>query len=167
MNPIVIILILGIMILLLTPQVRASVIGYNIGRWDELCKKWAQIRGNLKPEEVKAIIMSESSGNEKAVNPSDPSYGLMGVTPLIGKAFAQAGTKEELFVPETNIKAGSGFLSELKTKYAKAYPLTDPKNGWVQMYNTGEPKFLKKGVRSPEYQAKFIRYRDKFKEDFS
>lgn len=163
MNVIVVLVVLAF--LLFGGAAYAMTKGFNISRWDRLSKSWAKIRENLQPEEIKAIIMIESSGNETAVNPADPSWGLMGITALIGNHYAKAGTKELLFDPNTNIKAGSGFLSDLKRRYAEQYPLGSG-NGWVQMYNTGEPKFLKKGVRNRSYENKFVIFTEQFKKDF-
>lgn len=133
---------------------------------NQLSRQWANIQGNLEPEEIKAIIMIESSGFVEAVNPNDPSFGLMQVTRLIGKAFGGITEDKQLFDVQTNLKAGTGFLSELKQKYAVRFPLSDPKNGWVQMYNTGEPLFLNKGVRNVSYQEKFVAFTARFRPDF-
>lgn len=130
---------------------------------DFLSIKWARTYSILKPAEIKAIIMVESSGYVQAENPADPSWGLMQVTALIGNFYGDGGTKEHLFNIESNLKAGAGFLADLKGKYAARYPLSDPRNGWVQMYNTGEPKFLSRGVRVPEYQAKFMEFLAQFR----
>lgn len=133
---------------------------------NEVSRRWAKIQGNLRPEEIKAIIMVESAGDPQAVNPADPSWGLMQVTALIGRAFAGDGTQAGLLQPEINLKAGTGFLSDLKRKYETRFPLSDPNNGWVQMYNIGEPKFLSRGIRNPPYQAKFQKFVDRFRSEF-
>ncbi len=131
-----------------------------IDKWNRLCVKYAGLSGNLKPEEIKSIIMIESSGNPASVNPLDPSYGLMGVTPLIGKAYAGISKTTDLLKPETNVKAGSRFLSDLKKKYKSGY-----QGEWVQAYNLGETKFLK-GKRVPKYQTRFENFVTRFRVDF-
>jgi hypothetical protein len=88
-----------------------------------------------------------------AENPADPSWGLMQVTRLIGNFYGDGGTKEHLLKIDNNLKAGAGFLADLKKKYASRFP----NHQWVQMYNLGEPKFLR-GARVPEYQARFLRF---------
>lgn len=110
--------------------------------WGDLAQKYAQINSILGPEEILAIIWNESTGNAQATNPGDPSWGLMGVTFGIGQAYADIDVPTSLFDPETNIKAGSGFLAHLKNKYSGDFP------DWTDAYNVGETKF-DKGVRSP------------------
>ena len=89
---------------------------------DSLIHKWATRVANLSFAEIKAIVWVESSGNPNAMNPSDPSWGLMQVTPLIGRAFAGITKNEQLLNPDTNLKAGTGFLSELKRQYESRFP---------------------------------------------
>ena len=93
-------------------------------------------------------ISIESSFNTNAKNPADPSYGLMGITPLIGRAYAKA-SDYELYNPEVNIKAGSYFLSDLDKKFKL------PPEDISEIYNLGETKY-NKGLRSPDYRRKFL-----------
>lgn len=133
-------------------------------QWDSYCKSAADITANLDPWEIKAVIAIESSGNPNSQNPSDPSYGLMGVTMPIGSQYGAAATPQDLLDPQTNISAGSGFLDYLKGRYAAQYPLGQGA-GWIQMYNLGETKFLK-GERDSSYESKFIEYSALFQPDF-
>jgi len=142
-----------------------SVSSSQMSQWDSLCISNSEASQNLLPEEIKAIIAIESSGNPNSQNPNDPSYGLMGVTMYIGREFAGVSSSSDLFVPETNVQAGSGFLDYLKTKYADRFPL-NTSDGWVQMYNLGEPRFLK-GERVPSYLSKFNSFVPQFSGDFS
>jgi hypothetical protein len=104
----------------------------------------------LSADYIRAIIDIESSWNEQAQNPSDPSYGLMQVTPPIAKEYGWLGTDPaELYDPQLNIQCGAGFLAYLFHAYSAKYP-----GEWVQMYNEGETHF-RKGARVPEYQARF------------
>jgi len=112
-------------------------------QWADLAQKYAQINPILGPEEILAIIWNESSGNPNATNPGDPSWGLMGVTMLIGAAYAGVTDPSQLLDPETNVKAGSAFLAKLKNEYSGSNP-----NDWPDAYNVGETAF-NKGVRSP------------------
>ena len=137
----------------------------TMAQWNSLCLEFANNSGVLLPEEIKAIIMIESSGNPNSQNPNDPSYGLMGVTVPIGKEFSSIQTATDLFDPNINIEAGSGLLAYLKTKYAVRFPL-DGVGGWVQMYNLGEPKFMA-GERVPNYEEKFSKYIAQYAADFS
>jgi len=122
-----------------------------------LAQSYAQVYSNLDPEEIEAVILTESGGNPNSENPADPSVGLMGVTLLIGRAYAGATSLNQLFDPDTNIKAGAGYLSELKGKYGERFPNSDPQNGWIQMYNEGEPHFLA-GERVVSYQTKYLKH---------
>jgi hypothetical protein len=125
---------------------------YN--QWYDLASNWAQVTG-LSTEEILAIITNESSGNPNATNPADPSYGLMGVSELIGRAYGNISDVSELYTPATNIKAGSTFLAYLKNKYAGSFPLGNG-SGWVQMYNEGETAFLKGSRAAKGYEEAFI-----------
>jgi hypothetical protein len=119
--------------------------------WSDLAQKYARINKILDPEEILAIIWNESTGNPNAQNPGDPSWGLMGVTSLIGETYGGITETVQLFEPDTNIKAGSAFLALLKYKYSYAAD-------WPDAYNIGETKF-KIGIRSPgpgNYQRAFF-----------
>jgi soluble lytic murein transglycosylase-like protein len=131
-------------------------------RWQALCEKYAALSGgkddsnNILPpvllwQEIASILWNESTGNPDAVNPGDPSWGLMGVERWCGMKFAGAVTAQEIIDPEINIKAGSGYLSYLKARYAKEYPNA----AWVAMYNCGEPAFLR-GFRDEPYVSAFV-----------
>jgi soluble lytic murein transglycosylase-like protein len=120
-----------------------------------LIAKWSAVSG-LEPKLIYGVVMTESSGNPEAKNPSDPSAGLMQVTPLIGRAFAGLeGTDEEvlraLMNVETNMQAGAGFLKHLQSRYATKYALRE----WVQAYNLGET-FFDQGRRNPSYGDKVV-----------
>ncbi len=137
----------------------------QLDQWNSLCLQNATASQTLLPEEIKAIIAIESSGNPDSQNPNDPSYGLMGVTMYIGREFGGVSTSSDLFDPATNVQAGSGFLDYLKAKYADRFPL-NTSDGWVQMYNLGEPRFLA-GERVPSYLSKFNSFISQFSGDFS
>jgi soluble lytic murein transglycosylase-like protein len=132
------------------------VIPPNVLRWKSLCQKYANIHEVLLWEEIAAVIWSESSGNPKACNPADPSYGLMQVTMSIGVKFShRVHTPVDLYDPDINLEAGTGFLAYLKTRYAETNPLTDPKTAWIAAYNEGEPNLWKK-IPDPPYIAAFV-----------
>lgn len=123
----------------LSGEAKVSKVPSSVLQWSDLAQRYAQIHSVLDPEEILAIIWSESSGNPSASNPGDPSWGLMGVTPLIAHAyggFDRADTSWHTDA-EKNVKAGSGFLADLKSKYSAEYP------GWVAVYNEGETNLLK------------------------
>lgn len=99
---------------------------------------------------IKAFIRTESSFNPEAVNPGDPSAGLMQTTPPTASSFlGRPLTLDDLKNPATSIEAGTRYIAHL----IRRYPLDDA----IQMYNTGEPRF-KKGLRVPDYLAKVKKY---------
>jgi len=52
----------------------------EVSRWKELAEKYAAFYSSiLDPDEILAIIWTESWGNPAKINPNDPSYGLMQV----------------------------------------------------------------------------------------
>jgi soluble lytic murein transglycosylase-like protein len=128
----------------------------NVLRWLPIAQKWAVENAPLLPNEILAIIQNESSGEPTACNPSDPSYGLMGVTMPIARRYSKrAQTPTDLYDPDINVEAGSGFLAYLKARYDISNPLTDPNSAWPAMYNAGEPAILR-GFKDPNYIAAFV-----------
>lgn len=123
--------------------------------WHDLAQHWSSVRGNLSAIEILATITEESGGNPVAINPSDPSWGLMGVSLYIGKKYAGISIGSSLFDPNINIDAGSGFLSYLKETYGSRHTLGSADGGWIQMYNMGEPAF-QSGKRVPGYEQAYM-----------
>jgi soluble lytic murein transglycosylase-like protein len=112
----------------------------SVIQWQSTAEKYAAVYPVLNANEILAIIWSESSGNPKAINPHDPSYGLMQVTIAIGRKFSpRVTTPTDLMDPDTNVEAGSGFLAHLKSTYAERFPGYK----WIQAYNCGEGNLLK------------------------
>jgi len=101
-------------------------------------------------EKIKAVLFIESRGNPRAVNPADPSYGLMQL--LIPTASFYAGrtvTSQELLDnPALNVSLGAKFLATLQGRYAARFSFAV----WAQAYNVGETKF-DAGIRNPGYGA--------------
>jgi len=107
---------------------------------------------------IYGVVMTESSGDPNARNPSDPSAGLMGVTPLIGRYYGGImGSDSEvltaLLEPNLNVQAGSRFLAHLRARYAAAMPVIT----WIQAYNLGETKF-DAGKRVPDYAERVLKF---------
>ena len=126
-----------------------------------LIRRWAY--PDLDPALVYGVVMTESRGQPNAENPADPSVGLMGVTPLIGRAYAGlTGTDEEvlqaLHAPEVNMGAGTRFLRHLQTKYGPALDSAV----WVSAYNDGEPRF-DAGRRDGPYISSVALFRGQWK----
>lgn len=81
---------------------------------------------------IKATIAAESGWNPGAINPSDPSYGLMQVTPATARFYAPAIQADDLLDPYTNIVIGSAYLRDLLAGHS----LSDA----VAMYNSGKAR---------------------------
>jgi len=103
--------------------------------WDDVIHEAA--RGDWEIEAlIRAIIATESAWNPGAINPSDPSYGLMQVMPhAAGGAGPPGVTGEELLDPVTNIRAGADYLWTLIGRYGRG-SLADV----VAAYNAGRPR---------------------------
>lgn len=129
----------------------------NIEQWRNLAEKYAQIFSILQPEEILAIIWNESSGNPAAVrhDPSTTSYGLMQITPPIALKYGGLTLPGQYMDPDSNVKAGSGFLADLKGQLSADFPITDPNVAWVAGYNEGETN-LRKHRADPVYIARYL-----------
>lgn len=111
---------------------------------------------------VRAVAMTESSLNPNAVNPSDPSYGLMQVMPILAEDFGVVKdwhnpTEAEIAMikdPLTNLRIGAWHLSRLLAKH--------PFEVAIQMYNVGERGY-NEGRRAPDYLKKVKGYYDAYR----
>ena len=111
---------------------------------------------------VRAVAMTESSLNPNAVNPSDPSYGLMQIMPILAEDFGivkdyHNPTAAEIAMikdPQTNLRIGAWHLSRLLAEY--------PFDVAIQMYNVGERGF-NEGRRAPDYLKKVKGYYDAYR----
>jgi soluble lytic murein transglycosylase-like protein len=129
---------------------------------DQLISKNSR-RFGVEEALIRAHIQVESSGNPNASNPLDPSWGLMGITPICAQDYGfvldwHNPTAEEianLRRPEINIEIGTRHLSYLHGKYDFTTA--------TQMYNCGEFNFNVKGVRVPEYLSRVRRWYDEFR----
>lgn len=110
---------------------------------------WAVSLG-LNPAWVAAHCKVESAWNPAAVNPADPSYGLMQVTPLIARAYGGWDGKnvEDIKRLDINVRAGATFLKHLLSRYGQLELA-------IQAYNLGEPK-VDRGLRVPDYLNKVL-----------
>ena len=113
----------------------------------------------VSPAQVAAVCYIESRGNPRAVNPRDPSYGLMQLILPVSRpawapalAYADSGdvVNEQTLIqnPALNLKLGARFLAHLSKKYSAKLAFAE----WVQAYNLGETKF-DRGVRNYSYRG--------------
>ena len=109
---------------------------------------------------VKAIAKVESNFNSRAKNPSDPSYGLMQVTPILAQDFGYVDNY--LAVTDSEIQSIMDINNNLtiSCKYLKKlsqYSFAQ----MIQSYNVGEWGY-KEGRRNVEYLEKvrgyYVRY---------
>ena len=75
----------------------------NVLRWRAFAEQSAAAHPIISANEILAIVWSESTGNPLAINPSDPSYGLMQLTMPIAEAFGGVTDKGQLFNAQLNI----------------------------------------------------------------
>lgn len=121
----------------------------------EKARKW-----NINPLLIKAHIQVESSWDVDAVNPNDPSYGLMGISTMLAQDYGLCRDWrnvtpteiENIKNPENNIEAGARFLNYLHLYKGYSFEVA------TQMYNCGERGYNEKGIRVPEYLAKIRKY---------
>jgi soluble lytic murein transglycosylase-like protein len=126
-----------------------SVYEYMKSLYDDIFKKWASLRG-LDWKLLRAFATVESNLKETAIGDNGRSIGLMQVQLLIGQAYAGVSDLTELYDPDKNVEAGSGYIADLMSKYG------DDLDSVIQAYNLGETKF-KKGYLSLDYLAKVKR----------
>jgi len=126
-----------------------TVYEYMKSLYDDIFKKWASMRG-LDWKLLRAFATVESDLKETAVGDDGRSIGLMQVQLVIGKAYAGVQGLSELYDPDKNVEAGSGFIADLMRKYGGDL------DSVIQAYNLGETKF-NKGYLSLDYLAKVKR----------
>ena len=130
----------GIFTSSLTPELEALIISK--------AKEW-----KLSPALVKAHAKVESNFNIMAKNPSDPSFGLLQVTPGLAYDYGLIThhtnpTRYEIdriMDPKNNLNVACWFIRNLRIKYTF--------DEVVQMYNVGEAGY-NKGVRNLTYLEK-------------
>lgn len=106
---------------------------------------------------IKAIIKAESSWNPLAKNPNDPSYGLMGIMPIVAQDFGivkdwRNTTDAEvaaIYDINNNIGCGTKLIGKLLKKY--------PQEIAIMMYNIGETGY-NTGRRNTEYVSRVLNY---------
>ena len=122
-----------------------------VGIYDEIYKRWADLR-DLDWRLLKAVAIVESSENANVTGDEGRSHGLMQISSLVGSSFGLM--VEDLYEPNLNVQAGSGFLKEMIDKYGL--------EGGIQAYNLGETKF-RQGLTSPTYLSKVINEYERLK----
>ena len=115
----------------------------------------------LDPALVKAVAKVESGFNPMAKNPSDPSYGLMQITPglaydygLITNYISPSELEiEMIYNIDNNLSIACWFMQRLHSRYEFDQA--------VQSYNVGEGGYIN-GVRNYDYLNKVERYYNEY-----
>lgn len=113
-------------------------------------------RYNVPTALIKAIIENESSWDVNGTNPNDPSYGLMGIMPIVAQDYGIVAdwhyvTDLEIaaiYIPQNNIGCGTKLLGRL----LKSHPMSTA----VEMYNVGERGYEELGRRNSSYRIKVM-----------
>jgi len=124
-------------------------IAYHANKW------------NLEVRLVKAIAKVESNFNLSAKNPSDPSYGLMQITPMLAQDYGLIRDYEYptdleiewMMEVNNNLSVGCWYLNKL-SKY--------PFDQMVQSYNVGEYGYNVLGRRNFNYLERVRGYYEKY-----
>ncbi|MCX6997678.1 MAG: lytic transglycosylase domain-containing protein [Kiritimatiellaeota bacterium] len=111
---------------------------YRLHRFDKLIEQSAR-RHAVDPRLVSALIWRESRFNPACVGPKK-EIGLMQVTETAALEWAQAGhqkplERRELFLPATNIEAGTWYLARAIRRWSPVRP--DPLPFALAEYNAG------------------------------
>ena len=115
---------------------------------------------SLDPALVKAFARVESNFNPMAKNPSDPSYGLIQITPALAYDYGliinyknpSVFEIEQMMEINNNLSVGCWFLNHL-SKYSFQQ--------MVMSYNVGETGY-KNGVRNHDYFNKIRGYYEEY-----
>ncbi len=123
----------------------------------EKAKHWS-----LEPALVKAFCKVESNFDQEAKNPSDPSYGLMQITPILAQDYGLVRSYRNvtnaeiatLLEPSKNLDVGCWYLSRLMGLYSFDQA--------VQMYNVGITGYIINGARNSDYLEKIKVYYEQY-----
>jgi len=103
-------------------------------------------RYGVDPALVAAVCETESNWDPSAVNPSDPSYGIMQVMIPTAREVRPGTTQSELLDPAVGIMVGTAYIARLRDHYR--IPMPDG----IDAYNIG-PGAWKTGRRNIRYRA--------------
>ena len=132
----------------LTPELESLIISK--------AKEW-----KLSPALVKAHAKIESNFNVMAKNPSDPSFGLLQITPELAYDYGlithyrdpSQYEIDRMMNVKNNLNVACWFIRNLRIEYSFEVA--------IQMYNVGEAGY-NKGVRNLTYLEKVKRYYDEY-----
>jgi hypothetical protein len=117
------------------PTPAAPITSASTGKYSQIVERHAAKTG-LPATLINAVIKNESGGNPSIVSP-DGSYGLMQLKPATAAARGVSG--QNIYDPESNIKAGTEELSTLVRQYNGDIPKA------LTAYNWGQGNLAKHG----------------------
>jgi soluble lytic murein transglycosylase-like protein len=120
--------------------------------WDELIRKYAAVY-QIPESWIHGVIQAESGGNPDASNPSDPSYGLMGLMMPTAKDMGYAGTASGLFDPDTNVNIGSKYLAWISSRFKTTNPAEI-----YSAFNSGSPTRYTTSSQVASNVERFLRF---------
>ena len=91
----------------------------------------------MVPADVMAVIETESQFNVRAINPADPSYGLMQIMLPTAKDMGHSGSFVALMDPETNIRIGAKYLDWIRRYLAERFGRAPTRSEIFGAYNAG------------------------------
>lgn len=127
---------------------------------DDVARYWTLVRDTaaryaVDPALVLAVIAQESQFHAGAINPRDPSYGLMQVQPATGGVSAQA-----LLDPATNVDRGTAYLAAQLDRYGGDVPAA------LAAYNAGTARPVAGGgYRNQDYVTAVSGWYDYFRQN--
>ncbi len=108
---------------------------------------------------IRAVIATESSWDPDAINPADPSYGLMQITAPTARGLGFTGRiPADLMDPETNIEVGTQLLAELRGRYGDNFA------DIYSAYNSGDPDLWRTNAQVRRNTERALGWLDKYKE---
>ena len=114
---------------------------------------------NVDPAMIKAFCKIESDFNPNAVNPKDPSYGIMQIMPICGQDYGYVrnwrdvtqAEIDKLMDLETNLEIGTRHFANILSRYRLTYGL----DACVQMYNVGVNGYINLNRRNSVYLSRW------------
>jgi soluble lytic murein transglycosylase-like protein len=164
MGIVIVLMVLGIVLFAvkfgIAAENKVAVGTTKLGLLDTAILKYSRKYGVPIPI-IQAVIEIESSYNQFAKNPNDPSYGYMGIMPIVAKDYGIVNdwtrvTTEEInsiYEVDNNIGCGTKLLQHLLSDHNLATA--------VEMYNVGETGW-NKGRRNSNYVSNFFTAYDKY-----
>lgn len=116
---------------------------------------------SLEPALVKAIAKTESNMNPLAKNPSDPSYGLMQITPGLGEDYGLIKDSRNVDGGDIGLMMNVSNNLDVACWYLDKLLKTFDFDGAIQGYNVGMTGY-RNGRRNLDYLEKVRHYYERY-----